>query len=200
MNVIKKLFNFVNNRASTAIENATKPEERTREASRLIVSKMGELRHKEIDGKKQIAKTQALIDTHAAEHRKKEDQILELLKSEQEVPQNLYVLSVQHRNIAEGLKGKLVKSQEAADKIPEYIVNLDRRLADVRMQQEVQELATISKELGIDMPEDLQASIDHDLANVDTILLEMEVLNGGDKAFAVNAIDVSVYKAQLTGK
>lgn len=200
MNAFKKLFNFVNNRASTAIENATKPEERTREASRLIVSKMNELRHKEIDGIKQIAKIQGLIDTHSAEHQKKEGQILELLKSEQEVPQNLYVLSVQHRNIAEGLKAKLVKSQEAVDKIPQSIVKLDQRLADVRMQQEVQELATISKELGIDMPEDLQASIDHELANVDNILLEMEVLNGGDKAFAVNAIDVSVYKAQLTGK
>jgi len=200
MNAFKKLFNFVNNRASTAIETATKPEERTREASRLIIRKMDELRHKEIDGKKQIKKLQDLVDTHAAEHQKKETQILELLKAEQDVPQNLYVLSVQHRNIAEGLKGKLLKSQEAVDKIPASIVKLDQRLADVRMQQEVQELATISKELGIDMPEDLQASIDHDLATVDNILLEMEVLNGGDKAFTVNTIDVSVYKAQLTGK
>lgn len=200
MNVIKKLFNFVNNRASTAIESATKPEERTREASRLIIRKMDELRHKEIEGVKQIAKTQALVDTHTAEHQKKEGQILELLKAEQDVPQNLYVLSVQHRNIAEGLKSRLAKSQETVDRIPASIVKLDQRLSDVRMQQEVQELATISKELGIDMPEDLQASIDHDLATVDNILLEMEVLNGGEKAFAVNAIDVSVYKAQLTGK
>lgn len=200
MKALKKIADFFNNKVQTAIENNTSASDRNRQAARILIAKIDKLRHAEIDSQLHLVKITGLAYDHQKEHEKKDRSIRALLEAGQNVPNAMYVLSVQHRNISEAMTAKAEKAKETIDKIPAAVAGLSEKLEEVRLNQEVYDLMQTSKDLGVELPEDLQASVDHTLADVENILTEISVFNSEENVANASPIDVQVYKAELAKK
>lgn len=200
MNALKKIVSFFNSKVQTAIENNTSASDRNRQAARILVSKLDKLRHAEIEAKLHFIKVTTLASTHAKEHEQKDRNIRALIEAGQKVPDALYVLSVQHRNISDAMTEKGNQIKATIDKIPAAVAEVSEKLEEVRLNQQVYDLMQTSKDLGVALPEDLQASVDHALADVENLLTEISVFNNEENAASASPIDVQVYKAELAKK
>lgn len=80
------------------------------------------------------------------------------------------------------------------------VVELDRKLADVKINLEIIELNKQTESLGLTVPEDVIAAVGHTSVSVDTIVTKIDVLLGGKNAASVTSADVSAYIDSLNAK
>lgn len=191
--MIKKLFSFLNNKVETVIEKNTSPEDAWRSAARILIKEIDRLQHTRITANHEIVKLSKKVVEHKALHESKEAEIKKLLAASQEVSNSHYILALQHRNIWQGLKEKINELAEMNKQIDLSVVELDKKLADVKMNLEIIELNKQTESLGLTVPEDVIASVGHTSVNVDTIVTKIDVLLGGKNAASVTSADVSAY-------
>lgn len=191
--MIKKLFSFLNNKVETVIEKNTSPEDAWRSAARILIKEIDRLQHTRITANHEIVKLSKKVVEHKALHESKEAEIKKLLAASQEVSNSHYILALQHRNIWQGLKEKINELFEMNKQIDLSVVELDKKLADVKMNLEIIELNKQTESLGLTVPEDVIASVGHTSVNVDTIVTKIDVLLGGKNAASVTSADVSAY-------
>ncbi|CCK74108.1 protein of unknown function [Pseudotevenvirus RB43] len=191
--MIKKIFSFLNNKVETVIEQNTSPEDAWRSAARILIKEIDRLQHTRITAAHEIAKLSKKVVEHKALHESKEAEIKKLLAASQEVSNSHYILALQHRNIWQGLKEKINELAEMNKQIDLSVVELDKKLADVKMNLEIIELNKQTESLGLTVPEDVIASVGHTSVNVDTIVTKIDVLLGGKNAASVTSADVSAY-------
>ncbi|QJI10776.1 hypothetical protein GuL6_257 [Buttiauxella phage vB_ButM_GuL6] len=191
--MIKKLFSFLNNKVETVIEQNTSPEDAWRSAARILIKEIDRLQHTRITANHEITKLSKKVVEHKALHESKEAEIKKLLAASQEVSNSHYILALQHRNIWQGLKEKINELAEMNKQIDLSVVELDKKLADVKMNLEIIELNKQTESLGLTVPEDVIASVGHTSVNVDTIVTKIDVLLGGKNAASVTSADVSAY-------
>ncbi|AAX78788.1 e.6 [Escherichia phage RB43] len=91
------------------------------------------------------------------------------------------------------MKEKINELAEMNKQIDLSVVELDKKLADVKMNLEIIELNKQTESLGLTVPEDVIASVGHTSVNVDTIVTKIDVLLGGKNAASVTSADVSAY-------
>lgn len=191
--MIKKIFSFLNNKVETVIEKNTSPEDAWRSAARILIKEIDRLQHTRITANHEIVKLSKKVVEHKALHESKEAEIKKLLAASQEVSNSHYILALQHRNIWQGLKEKINELAEMNKQIDLSVVELDKKLADVKMNLEIIELNKQTESLGLTVPEDVIASVGHTSVNVDTIVTKIDVLLGGKNAASVTSADVSAY-------
>lgn len=191
--MFKKMFSFLNNKVETVIEKNTSPEDAWRSAARMLIKEIDRLQHTRITATQEISKLSKKVVEHKALHENKEAEIKKLLAASQEVSNSHYILALQHRNIWQGLKEKINELEEMNKQIDLSVVELDKKLGDVKMNLEIIELNKQTESLGLTVPEDVIASVGHTTVNVDTIVTKIDVLLGGKNAASVTSADVSAY-------
>ncbi|WP_426770785.1 hypothetical protein [Enterobacter cloacae complex sp. 363J6] len=198
--MFKKLVSFVTGKVETAIEQNTSPEEAWRSAARILIKEIDRLQHTRVSAVQEIAKLKKKVREHKDLHSGKESEIKKLLAAGQEVSNSHYVLALQHRNIWQGLQTKIEDLEGMNKEIDLSVVELDRKLADVKINLEIIELNKQTESLGLTVPEDVIAAVGHTSVSVDTIVTKIDVLLGGKNAASVTSADVSAYIDSLNAK
>ncbi|UJB55382.1 hypothetical protein [Enterobacter phage vB_EcRAM-01] len=198
--MFKKLVSFVTGKVETAIEQNTSPEEAWRSAARILIKEIDRLQHTRVSAVQEIAKLKKKVKEHKDLHSGKESEIKKLLAAGQEVSNSHYVLALQHRNIWQGLQNKIDELEGMNKEIDLSVVELDRKLADVKINLEIIELNKQTESLGLTVPEDVIAAVGHTSVSVDTIVTKIDVLLGGKNAASVTSADVSAYIDSLNVK
>ena len=198
--MFKKLVSFVTGKVETAIEQNTSPEEAWRSAARILIKEIDRLQHTRVSAVQEIAKLKKKVAEHKDLHSGKEKEIMKLLAAGQEVSTSHYVLALQHRNIWQGLQNKIDELDGVTTDIDLSVVELDRKLADVKINLEIIELNKQTESLGLTVPEDVIAAVGHTSVSVDTIVTKIDVLLGGKNAASVTSADVSAYIDSLNVK
>lgn len=198
--MFKKLVSFVTGKVETAIEQNTSPEEAWRSAARILIKEIDRLQHTRVSAVQEIAKLKKKVTEHKNLHTGKESEIKKLLAAGQEVSNSHYVLALQHRNIWQGLQTKIEDLEGMNKEIDLSVVELDRKLADVKINLEIIELNKQTESLGLTVPEDVIAAVGHTSVSVDTIVTKIDVLLGGKNAASVTSADVSAYIDSLNAK
>ncbi|UYL05718.1 hypothetical protein [Brucella melitensis] len=198
--MFKKLVSFVTGKVETAIEQNTSPEEAWRSAARILIKEIDRLQHTRVSAVQEIAKLKKKVTEHKNLHTGKESEIKKLLAAGQEVSNSHYVLALQHRNIWQGLQTKIEELEGMNKEIDLSVVELDRKLADVKINLEIIELNKQTESLGLTVPEDVIAAVGHTSVSVDTIVTKIDVLLGGKNAASVTSADVSAYIDSLNAK
>lgn len=198
--MFKKLVSFVTGKVETAIEQNTSPEEAWRSAGRILIKEIDRLQHTRVSAVQEIAKLKKKVTEHKNLHSGKESEIKKLLAAGQEVSNSHYVLALQHRNIWQGLQTKIEDLEGMNKEIDLSVVELDRKLADVKINLEIIELNKQTESLGLTVPEDVIAAVGHTSVSVDTIVTKIDVLLGGKNAASVTSADVSAYIDSLNAK
>lgn len=198
--MFKKIVAFVTGKVETAIEQNTSPEEAWRSAARILIKEIDRLQHTRISAVQEIAKLKKKVVEHKDLHTGKESEIKKLLAAGQEVSNSHYVLALQHRNIWQGLQTKIEELEGMNKEIDLSVVELDRKLADVKINLEIIELNKQTESLGLTVPEDVIAAVGHTSVSVDTIVTKIDVLLGGKNAASVTSADVSAYIDSLNAK
>lgn len=198
--MFKKLVSFVTGKVETAIEQNTSPEEAWRSAARILIKEIDRLQHTRVSAVQEIAKLKKKVKEHKDLHSGKESEIKKLLAAGQEVSNSHYVLALQHRNIWQGLQTKIDELEGMNKEIDLSVVELDRKLADVKINLEIIELNKQTESLGLTVPEDVIAAVGHTSVSVDTIVTKIDVLLGGKNAASVTSADVSAYIDSLNVK
>lgn len=191
--MFKKLMSFINNKAETAIEKNTSPEDAWRSAGRILIKEIDRLRHTRITAAHEIRKLEKKVAEHKEHHEKKEAEIKKLLAANQEVSNSHYILALQHRNIWQGLQDKIEDLRSMNVQIDLSVVELDKKMAEVKINLDIIELNKETENMGLTIPEDVIASVGHTTVNVDTIVTKIDVLLGGKNAASVTSADVSAY-------
>lgn len=198
--MFKKIVAFVTGKVETAIEQNTSPEEAWRSAARILIKEIDRLQHTRVSAVQEIAKLKKKVKEHKDLHSGKESEIKKLLAAGQEVSNSHYVLALQHRNIWQGLQTKIEDLEGMNKEIDLSVVELDRKLADVKINLEIIELNKQTESLGLTVPEDVIAAVGHTSVSVDTIVTKIDVLLGGKNAASVTSADVSAYIDSLNAK
>ncbi len=198
--MFKKIVAFVTGKVETAIEQNTSPEEAWRSAARILIKEIDRLQHTRVSAVQEIVKLKKKVKEHKDLHTGKESEIKKLLAAGQEVSNSHYVLALQHRNIWQGLQTKIEELEGMNKEIDLSVVELDRKLADVKINLEIIELNKQTESLGLTVPEDVIAAVGHTSVSVDTIVTKIDVLLGGKNAASVTSADVSDYIAALNAK
>lgn len=198
--MFKKLVSFVTGKVETAIEQNTSPEEAWRSAARILIKEIDRLQHTRVSAVQEIVKLKKKVKEHKDLHSGKEAEIKKLLAAGQEVSNSHYVLALQHRNIWQGLQTKIEDLEGMNKEIDLSVVELDRKLADVKINLEIIELNKQTESLGLTVPEDVIAAVGHTSVSVDTIVTKIDVLLGGKNAASVTSADVSAYIDSLNAK
>lgn len=198
--MFKKIVAFVTGKVETAIEQNTSPEEAWRSAARILIKEIDRLQHTRVSAVQEIAKLKKKVREHKDLHSGKESEIKKLLAAGQEVSNSHYVLALQHRNIWQGLQTKIEELEGMNKEIDLSVVELDRKLADVKINLEIIELNKQTESLGLTVPEDVIAAVGHTSVSVDTIVTKIDVLLGGKNAASVTSADVSAYIDSLNAK
>ncbi|AOG16381.1 hypothetical protein B_255 [Cronobacter phage vB_CsaM_leB] len=198
--MFKKLVSFVTGKVETAIEQNTSPEEAWRSAARILIKEIDRLQHTRVSAVQEIVKLKKKVKEHKDLHSGKESEIKKLLAAGQEVSNSHYVLALQHRNIWQGLQTKIEELEGMNKEIDLSVVELDRKLADVKINLEIIELNKQTESLGLTVPEDVIAAVGHTSVSVDTIVTKIDVLLGGKNAASVTSADVSAYIDSLNEK
>lgn len=198
--MFKKIVAFVTGKVETAIEQNTSPEEAWRSAARILIKEIDRLRHTRVSAVQEIVKLKKKVTEHKNLHSGKESEIKKLLAAGQEVSNSHYVLALQHRNIWQGLQTKIEELEGMNKEIDLSVVELDRKLADVKINLEIIELNKQTESLGLTVPEDVIAAVGHTSVSVDTIVTKIDVLLGGKNAASVTSADVSAYIDSLNAK
>ncbi|WAW44542.1 hypothetical protein [Klebsiella phage Kp_GWPR59] len=198
--MFKKLVSFVTGKVETAIEQNTSPEEAWRSAARILIKEIDRLQHTRVSAVQEIVKLKKKVKEHKDLHTGKESEIKKLLAAGQEVSNSHYVLALQHRNIWQGLQTKIEELEGMNKEIDLSVVELDRKLADVKINLEIIELNKQTESLGLTVPEDVIAAVGHTSVSVDTIVTKIDVLLGGKNAASVTSADVSAYIDSLNAK
>ena len=198
--MFKKLVSFVTGKVETVIEQNTSPEEAWRSAARILIKEIDRLQHTRVSAVQEIAKLKKKVTEHKNLHTGKESEIKKLLAAGQEVSNSHYVLALQHRNIWQGLQTKIEDLEGMNKEIDLSVVELDRKLADVKINLEIIELNKQTESLGLTVPEDVIAAVGHTSVSVDTIVTKIDVLLGGKNAASVTSADVSAYIDSLNAK
>ncbi|UGV22797.1 MAG: hypothetical protein [Enterobacter phage ENC7] len=198
--MFKKLVSFVTGKVETAIEQNTSPEEAWRSAARILIKEIDRLQHTRVSAVQEIVKLKKKVKEHKDLHSGKESEIKKLLAAGQEVSNSHYVLALQHRNIWQGLQTKIEELEGMNKEIDLSVVELDRKLADVKINLEIIELNKQTESLGLTVPEDVIAAVGHTSVSVDTIVTKIDVLLGGKNAASVTSADVSAYIDSLNAK
>ncbi|AFC22354.1 hypothetical protein CPT_Margaery256 [Citrobacter phage Margaery] len=198
--MFKKIVAFVTGKVETAIEQNTSPEEAWRSAARILIKEIDRLQHTRVSAVQEIVKLKKKVKEHKDLHSGKESEIKKLLAAGQEVSNSHYVLALQHRNIWQGLQTKIEELEGMNKEIDLSVVELDRKLADVKINLEIIELNKQTESLGLTVPEDVIAAVGHTSVSVDTIVTKIDVLLGGKNAASVTSADVSAYIDSLNAK
>ncbi|AOG16666.1 hypothetical protein [Escherichia phage UPEC03] len=198
--MFKKIVAFVTGKVETAIEQNTSPEEAWRSAARILIKEIDRLQHTRVSAVQEIVKLKKKVKEHKDLHTGKESEIKKLLAAGQEVSNSHYVLALQHRNIWQGLQTKIEELEGMNKEIDLSVVELDRKLADVKINLEIIELNKQTESLGLTVPEDVIAAVGHTSVSVDTIVTKIDVLLGGKNAASVTSADVSAYIDSLNAK
>ncbi|WFD55645.1 hypothetical protein phi5_165 [Enterobacter phage phi5] len=198
--MFKKIIAFVTGKVETAIEQNTSPEEAWRSAARILIKEIDRLQHTRVSAVQEIVKLKKKVKEHKDLHTGKESEIKKLLAAGQEVSNSHYVLALQHRNIWQGLQTKIEELEGMNKEIDLSVVELDRKLADVKINLEIIELNKQTESLGLTVPEDVIAAVGHTSVSVDTIVTKIDVLLGGKNAASVTSADVSAYIDSLNAK
>lgn len=198
--MFKKIVAFVTGKVETAIEQNTSPEDAWRSAARILIKEIDRLQHTRVSAVQEIAKLKKKVTEHKNLHSGKESEIKKLLAAGQEVSNSHYVLALQHRNIWQGLQTKIEDLEGMNKEIDLSVVELDRKLADVKINLEIIELNKQTESLGLTVPEDVIAAVGHTSVSVDTIVTKIDVLLGGKNAASVTSADVSAYIDSLNAK
>lgn len=198
--MFKKIVAFVTGKVETAIEQNTSPEEAWRSAARILIKEIDRLQHTRVSAVQEIVKLKKKVREHKDLHSGKESEIKKLLAAGQEVSNSHYVLALQHRNIWQGLQTKIEELEGMNKEIDLSVVELDRKLADVKINLEIIELNKQTESLGLTVPEDVIAAVGHTSVSVDTIVTKIDVLLGGKNAASVTSADVSAYIDSLNAK
>lgn len=198
--MFKKIGSFFSSKVETMIEKNTSPEDAWRGAGRILIAEIDRLRHTRVSAVQEIAKMKKKVEEHKNLHTGKESEIKKLLSSEQEVSNSHYVLALQHRNIWQGLQKKIEDLEGMNKEIDVSVVELDRKLADVKINLEIIELNKQTESLGLTVSEDVIAAVGHTSVSVDTIVTKIDVLLGGKNAASVTSADVSEYIDSLKSK
>lgn len=198
--MFKKLVSFVTGKVETAIEQNTSPEDAWRSAARILIKEIDRLQHTRVSAVQEIVKLKKKVAEHKNLHSGKESEIKKLLAAGQEVSNSHYVLALQHRNIWQGLQTKIEELEGMNKEIDLSVVELDRKLADVKINLEIIELNKQTESLGLTVPEDVIAAVGHTSVSVDTIVTKIDVLLGGKNAASVTSADVSAYIDSLNAK
>lgn len=198
--MFKKIVSFVTGKVETAIEQNTSPEEAWRSAARILIKEIDRLQHTRVSAVQEIVKLKKKVKEHKDLHSGKESEIKKLLAAGQEVSNSHYVLALQHRNIWQGLQTKIEELEGMNKEIDLSVVELDRKLADVKINLEIIELNKQTESLGLTVPEDVIAAVGHTSVSVDTIVTKIDVLLGGKNAASVTSADVSAYIDSLNAK
>ena len=198
--MFKKLVSFVTGKVETAIEQNTSPEEAWRSAARILIKEIDRLQHTRVSAVQEIVKLKKKVKEHKDLHSGKESEIKTLLAAGQEVSNSHYVLALQHRNSWQGLQTKIEELEGMNKEIDLSVVELDRKLADVKINLEIIELNKQTESLGLTVPEDVIAAVGHTSVSVDTIVTKIAVLLGGKNAASVTSADVSAYIDSLNVK
>lgn len=192
--MFKKIMAFVNGKVETAIEKNTSPEDSYRGAARLLLKEIDRLRHTRVSSVREIAKLKLKVEEHKGLHLNKEKEIKKLISAGQEISNSHYILALQHRNIWQGLSKKIDDLEAMNVQIDVSVVDLDKKLSDVAINLEIIELNKQTENLGLNVPEDVIASVGHTSIDVDTIVTKIDVLLGGKNGMAsVTPTDVSDY-------
>lgn len=198
--MFKKIVAFVTGKVETVIEQNTSPEEAWRSAARILIKEIDRLQHTRVSAVQEIVKLKKKVKEHKDLHTGKESEIKKLLAAGQEVSNSHYVLALQHRNIWQGLQTKIEELEGMNKEIDLSVVELDRKLADVKINLEIIELNKQTESLGLTVPEDVIAAVGHTSVSVDTIVTKIDVLLGGKNAASVTSADVSAYIDSLNAK
>ncbi|UPW35673.1 hypothetical protein [Cronobacter phage Dev_CS701] len=198
--MFKKIVAFVTGKVETAIEQNTSPEDAWRSAARILIKEIDRLQHTRVSAVQEIVKLKKKVTEHKNLHSGKESEIKKLLAAGQEVSNSHYVLALQHRNIWQGLQTKIEELEGMNKEIDLSVVELDRKLADVKINLEIIELNKQTESLGLTVPEDVIAAVGHTSVSVDTIVTKIDVLLGGKNAASVTSADVSAYIDSLNAK
>lgn len=198
--MFKKIVAFVTGKVETAIEQNTSPEDAWRSAARILIKEIDRLQHTRVSAVQEIVKLKKKVREHKDLHSGKESEIKKLLAAGQEVSNSHYVLALQHRNIWQGLQTKIEELEGMNKEIDLSVVELDRKLADVKINLEIIELNKQTESLGLTVPEDVIAAVGHTSVSVDTIVTKIDVLLGGKNAASVTSADVSAYIDSLNAK
>lgn len=198
--MFKKIVAFVTGKVETVIEQNTSPEEAWRSAARILIKEIDRLQHTRVSAVQEIVKLKKKVKEHKDLHSGKESEIKKLLAAGQEVSNSHYVLALQHRNIWQGLQTKIEELEGMNKEIDLSVVELDRKLADVKINLEIIELNKQTESLGLTVPEDVIAAVGHTSVSVDTIVTKIDVLLGGKNAASVTSADVSAYIDSLNAK
>ncbi|QQV89612.1 hypothetical protein SJ_194 [Proteus phage SJ_PmiM] len=192
MSLLKNTKNFFSTKLNFFFKSNLSAEERYTQAATVIINKIDELRHAEITATQSIAHLKEKSKDHFKNSKLKEDHILLLKSKNQPVPKAYFIAALQYKKLGEALEAEVENRKKSIMVIAEKVVELADKAEEIKANLEVIKLNKETDALGIKLPEDITASTDHVLVDVDTIISEVDTFTESSNV-TLNMSELELY-------
>lgn len=192
MSLLKNTKNFFSTKLNFFFKSNLSAEERYTKAATVIINKIDELRHAEITATQSIAHLKEKSKDHFKNSKLKEDHILLLKSKNQPVPKAYFIAALQYKKLGEALEAEVENRKKSIMVIAEKVVELADKAEEIKANLEVIKLNKETDALGIKLPEDITASTDHVLVDVDTIISEVDTFTESSNV-TLNMSELELY-------
>lgn len=192
MSLLKNTKNFFSTKLNFFFKSNLSAEERYTQAATVIINKIDELRHAEITATQSIAHLKEKAKDHFKNSKLKEDHILLLKSKNQPVPKAYFIAALQYKKLGEALEAEVENRKKSIMVIAEKVVELADKAEEIKANLEVIKLNKETDALGIKLPEDITASTDHVLVDVDTIISEVDTFTESSNV-TLNMSELELY-------
>lgn len=192
MSLLKNAKNFFSTKLNFFFKSNLSAEERYTQAATAIINKIDELRHAEITATQSIAHLKEKSKEHFKNSNLKEEHIRLLKSKNQPVPKAYFIAALQYKKLGEALEAEVENRKKSIILIAEKVVELADKLEEIKANLEVIKLNKETDALGIKLPEDVMASTNHVLVDVDTIISEVDTFTESSNV-TVNMSELELY-------
>lgn len=192
MSLLKNTKNFFSTKLNFFFKSNLSAEERYTQAATAIINKIDELRHAEITATQSIAHLKEKSKEHFKNSNLKEEHIRLLKSKNQPVPKAYFIAALQYKKLGEALEAEVENRKKSIMAIAEKVVELADKLEEIKANLEVIKLNKETDALGIKLPEDVMASTNHVLVDVDTIISEVDTFTESSNV-TVNMTELELY-------
>lgn len=192
MSLLKNTKNFFSTKLNFFFKSNLSAEERYTQAATAIINKIDELRHAEITATQSIAHLKEKSKEHFKNSNLKEEHIRLLKSKNQPVPKAYFIAALQYKKLGEALEVEVENRKKSIMVIAEKVVELADKLEEIKANLEVIKLNKETDALGIKLPEDVMASTNHVLVDVDTIISEVDTFTESSNV-TVNMSELELY-------
>lgn len=200
VSTLKRLFRSVEANVNHAVTQNINAEKQLKLAASTLCDEIRRLEHSRVSTKQRMSQLYKEADKHRADFNDREKQLKELISRGGKPTNSLVLLVLNKKKLADALTENGHTVRDSLPKLNEAIVGLGDRLDEVKASLDLVRLKQESEDLGVLLPDDLEAVVGHTTVDVDAIIRDVETFTGHDVRSGASTDEIDQYLASLTSK